>query len=919
MDDFELLKVLGTGAYGKVFLVRKLGGSDGGKLYAMKVLKKASIVQKSKTTEHTRTERQVLEAIRRSPFLVKLHYAFQTDAKLHLILDYISGGELFTHLYLRERFREDEVRFYIGEIVLALEALHKLEVIYRDIKLENILLDADGHVVLTDFGLSKEFSPHEKVRRTYSYCGTVEYMAPEIVRGSSGTGHDFSVDWWSLGVLTFELLTGASPFAVDGVRNTQSEISRRILSEDPPMPASFSSPLKDFVKRLLAKDPKSRLGANGADEVKAHSFFKGMNWEMLACKKVPPPFKPSIKSELDTSNFSEEFTMMAPEDSPAAPPPSSVERMFKGYSYVAPSVVFSRNADGEDLILQPSSVRDELNLSLASKLKDSLFFQIYDLDMSAEGFLGDGSFSVCRRCIHKRTGKPFAAKIVNRRVEVAQEVAALKACRGQEGIVQLYDVLHDELHTYLIMELLHGGELLDRIRLKDHFTEAEASRIMAQLVNAVDFLHGAGIVHRDLKPENILFKDENVDETLRVKIIDFGFARMKAGDCQLLRTPCFTVGYAAPEVLKMVLTADDGYDEACDLWSLGVILYTMLSGKVPFQATSNGEKVSAIMERIKGGHFSVSGPEWDVVTDAAKKVIQGLLTVDPQQRMTMNSLRGCDWLRHANGGGSRTGFAVSGAVGGFAGGAGALDSATPLMTPDILSSSGSSALQLQIHTTMKALSRAARQGFRLHDVSSAPLAQRRRNKQSSTASRSSSSESTTAAAAAATSGAASASGGGASPSKSSPSRSSCSSSSGRGAGGHGSKSPSPLAKASVARSPPRPLACDASGGFQPLRTFSGRPPASGHDASDYFSFKDAAVSGLPLPDASPLVVTVKPRRRGGPAEQQPPPLRGKKRKADKAAVDAAAAASSAEQPLSENGTFHYGKHSCVSEVLADRS
>ncbi|KAI8433581.1 hypothetical protein MSG28_015602 [Choristoneura fumiferana] len=158
--------------YGKVFLVKKRCGVDEGKLYAMKVLKKASIVQKLKTAEHTRTERQVLEAVRECPFLVTLHYAFQTDAKLHLILDYVAGGELFTHLYQREHFYESEVRLYIAEIILALEQLHK------------------GHIVLTDFGLSKEFCGGES--RAYSFCGTIEYMAPEVVRSGS-QGHDINV------------------------------------------------------------------------------------------------------------------------------------------------------------------------------------------------------------------------------------------------------------------------------------------------------------------------------------------------------------------------------------------------------------------------------------------------------------------------------------------------------------------------------------------------------------------------------------------------------------------------------------------------------------------------------------------------------------------------------------------------------
>jgi ribosomal protein S6 kinase alpha-5 len=177
-------------AYGKVFLVRKTGGGqDNGKLYAMKVLKKATIVQKAKTTEHIRTERQVLASVRQSPFLVTLYYAFQTDAKLHLILEYIRGGELFTHLFKREHFQEQEVRFYTAEIVCALEHLHAIGVIYRDIKLENILLDQDGHVCLCDFGLSKEFLDGDDDKRTYSFCGTIEYMAPELIQGDCG--HNF--------------------------------------------------------------------------------------------------------------------------------------------------------------------------------------------------------------------------------------------------------------------------------------------------------------------------------------------------------------------------------------------------------------------------------------------------------------------------------------------------------------------------------------------------------------------------------------------------------------------------------------------------------------------------------------------------------------------------------------------------------
>ncbi|CAF3165882.1 unnamed protein product [Rotaria sp. Silwood2] len=451
MSDFELLKVLGTGAYGKVFLVRKITGADIGKLYAMKVLKKAAILQKAKTAEHIKTERQVLESIRQIPFLVSLHYAFQSDAKLHLVMDYVNGGELFTHLNKRQHFSEQDAKTYIAELALALGQLHKLGIIYRDIKLENILLDSDGHIVLADFGLSKEFRPDDADKRTYSFCGTIEYMAPEVVKGGDA-GHDFTVDWWSLGVLTFELLTGASPFTVDGDKNTQPEISKRIIKNQPLIPNHISKVAKDFILKLLIKNPKRRLGAKGLEDVKRHPFFgTDMDWDAIAQKRVPAPIKPKIKDEMDTSNFADEFTRLPLTDSPGLAPPT--ESLFRGYSFISPTVLFGpENAVNEDLynLLRLTNHQRPDPSQLHRLIKTSPFFQNYEL-IDREGFLGEGSYSICRRCRNRRTQEEFAVKIVSLRQEVdtQNEIELLRLCQGHANIVKLHEVFTDEVRFVL--------------------------------------------------------------------------------------------------------------------------------------------------------------------------------------------------------------------------------------------------------------------------------------------------------------------------------------------------------------------------------------------------------------------------------------------------------------------------------------
>lgn len=329
-SQFELLKVLGQGSYGKVFLVKKIIGNDKGCLYAMKVLKKATL--KVRDRQRTKTERDILTEVEH-PFIVKLHYAFQTEGKLYLVLDFMRGGDLYNRLSKEQcwKLKEADVRFYVAELVLALDHLHKLGVIYRDLKPENLLLDSDGHIALTDFGLSKENFNH---RRSYSVCGTWEYMAPEVL---CGKGYDYSVDWWSLGVLMFEMLVGVCPFEGENKKETMAKVMKSTIE----YPDSLSSESISLLQGLLKRNPVKRFGSMDgwkAEEIKRHVFFDSINWSDLYQKTITPPFKPTIIPDDIVSNFESTFTSKAPLNSPGTPPSATAHVLFRGFSYVAPSL-----------------------------------------------------------------------------------------------------------------------------------------------------------------------------------------------------------------------------------------------------------------------------------------------------------------------------------------------------------------------------------------------------------------------------------------------------------------------------------------------------------------------------------------------------------------------------------------------------
>nr|CAA58499.2 RAC protein kinase DRAC-PK85 [Drosophila melanogaster] len=325
LENFEFLKVLGKGTFGKVILCREKATA---KLYAIKILKKEVIIQKDEVA-HTLTESRVLKSTNH-PFLISLKYSFQTNDRLCFVMQYVNGGELFWHLSHERIFTEDRTRFYGAEIISALGYLHSQGIIYRDLKLENLLLDKDGHIKVADFGLCKEDITYGRTTKTF--CGTPEYLAPEVLDDND---YGQAVDWWGTGVVMYEMICGRLPF----YNRDHDVLFTLILVEEVKFPRNITDEAKNLLAGLLAKDPKKRLGGGKDDvkEIQAHPFFASINWTDLVLKKIPPPFKPQVTSDTDTRYFDKEFTGESVELTPPDPtgPLGSIaeEPLFPQFSY----------------------------------------------------------------------------------------------------------------------------------------------------------------------------------------------------------------------------------------------------------------------------------------------------------------------------------------------------------------------------------------------------------------------------------------------------------------------------------------------------------------------------------------------------------------------------------------------------------
>ncbi|KAJ8418485.1 hypothetical protein AAFF_G00141940 [Aldrovandia affinis] len=326
LDDFIFIKVLGKGSFGKVMLAEQKGTDE---VYAVKVLKKDVILQDD-DVDCTLTEKRILALARRHPYLTQLFCCFQTKDRLFFVMEYVNGGDLMFQIQRSRKFDEARSRFYAAEVTSALMFLHQHGVIYRDLKLDNILLDAEGHCKLADFGMCKEGILNGVT--TTTFCGTPDYIAPEILQELE---YGPSVDWWALGVLMYEMMAGQPPFEADN----EDDLFESILHDDVLYPVWLSKEAVGILKAFMTKSPNKRLGCvvvqGGEEAIKAHPFFKEIDWVLLEQRRVKPPFKPRIKTKRDVNNFDQDFTREEPVLTPVedAIIKQINQEEFKGFSY----------------------------------------------------------------------------------------------------------------------------------------------------------------------------------------------------------------------------------------------------------------------------------------------------------------------------------------------------------------------------------------------------------------------------------------------------------------------------------------------------------------------------------------------------------------------------------------------------------
>jgi len=609
-DDYSIDKRLSSGSYGIVYTTRHKNTYEE---FAVKVIDRAKL--KEKDDAATFREIGIMKDLIDVKNVVRLVDVYITKNTFQIVQFYAQGGDVFDRLAKRVSYSEMDARVLSVTLMKTMRDMHARKICHRDMKPENLLLKSphdDASILLADFGFA-QYVPDEGLK---TRCGTPAFVAPEIIVGQP---YNTQADMWSVGCLIFMLIGGYPPFQDE----THRGLFRKIRGSNFTFATAYwnnvSIQSKQLITSLLTVDPADRLDAAKSlsmpwfQERDARLSNRDLYGSIKELKKFNArrSFRSAVRAIAVATAFKVEriSDLMKETDEHVEEDQENVEEANDGSTSSPP-------------------VMSKLNMSRTKKKK---FAELYDVGDK----IHRGSEGVVKKCYSKVHHKGFAVKIIERDHHTDEQVLHEVSIMNQlhhEYLVGVVDFFEEDDFYYIVMELMAGGDVFDRIIDLHNYTEKDARDLAKILLVAVDCMHKSGVVHRDIKPQNIFL--ESKDDNSAIKVGDFGFAK-RVHTPKSLTQRCGTPSYVAPEILK-----NQPYDQSCDMWSVGVVIYVTLCGYTPFME----EQQEDMFRRVKLGDWKFDSEDWSQISDEAKDLIKGLICTNPDRRLTASQALSSKWI-----------------------------------------------------------------------------------------------------------------------------------------------------------------------------------------------------------------------------------------------------------------------------------
>jgi len=610
--DYKLDKKLQSGSFGTVYVTRHRKSEEE---FAVKVIDRKKL--KEKDDAATFREISVMKDLIDVKNIVRLVDIYITPDNFHIVQFYAKGGDVFDRLAKRVSYSEMDARELSEILIETMREMHKKKICHRDMKPENLLLKSphdDSSILLADFGFAK-YVPDDGLS---TRCGTPAFVAPEILVGKR---YSTQVDMWSVGCLIYMIIGGYPPFQDETHRGLFRKIRGSNFSFHDVYWTNVSMQAKQLITNLLIVDPADRLDA---EQSLSMPWFEEMD-ENLSSRDLSGSIR-----EIKKFNARQKFRSAVQAVQVAISSPFKVEKIADLLKETDKHVEEEQeNTEESEQVAEASPpVVQKLNMSVTKKKKFAQLYEVRDK-------IHRGSAAIVRKCYSRVHRKEFAVKIIERDHEtdehVLKEVNIMNHLH-HENLVAVVDFFEEDDFFYIVMELMAGGDVFDRIIDLNNFTEKDARDLAKILLIAVQNMHENGVAHRDIKPQNIFL--ESKDDNSAIKVGDFGFAERVHLPKSLIQR-CGTPSYVAPEILK-----GQPYDQSCDMWSVGVVLYVMLCGYTPFME----DKQEKMFERIKSGDWEFDPDDWSGISDEAKTLIKGLICNNPDRRLTASQALRSKWI-----------------------------------------------------------------------------------------------------------------------------------------------------------------------------------------------------------------------------------------------------------------------------------